>query len=415
MGHIDWPRTDNRASLTMNTPQFRSEYLNLALDYINRAHGLIDWVMISNWSKHLSGLCLLSSDQSINVTNGFNELHSRITSCEYISPYFGGDHLIFIDGELADGLVSGKESRFNIDYSIGFDLNVVAELRTLCFKKSSSGSRDKLLDILRHKVKYTLNTDHIGYLLEEFSHSGSFSASNNRPLESLAALKMLDHLKWDGCDHDSISFDCSEKHAREIALSIINDDRLKAVIQTALPRQMLLNALLLKINLNVRKRLSPIDSYRDILKLCVLDFGVVAKMELYFVYQIIFSPTCRDFAFPIYQTTGDRLKKIRGMSWDLQVFRLHETLITMQSTGRFFIPYYATFDKKFRALQKAFPLKHVLFDRGTKEIISLFYDEEQFAMTTNEAMAGLARVRRGLPDIKTIHATVMSLESQITD
>ena len=321
----------------MNTPQFRSQSLNIALEYLNRSHGQINCGMISHWSRHLPGLCLLSADHSINVANGFDELHRRITSCEYISPYFGGDHLVFIDGELSDGLTSGKESFFHIDYSIGFDLNVVAELRALCFKKGSAGSRDKLLDILRHKVKYTLNTDHIGYLFEEFSHSGSFSSINNRPLESLAALKMLDHLKWDGGDDRNISFDCSESHARDIAISIIKDDRLITVIQTAIPRQMLLNALLLKTHLNVRKNLSPIDNFRDVLKLCVLDFGVVAKMELFFVYQIVFSSTCRDFSFPIYQATADRAKKIRGMSWDLQVFRLHETLITMQGTGRFFI------------------------------------------------------------------------------
>jgi hypothetical protein len=54
------------------------------------------------------------------------------------------------------------------------------------------------------------------------------------------------------------------------------------------------------------------------------------------------------------------LKELRGMSWDLMLFRVMERIATIPGEGDFLIPYFLSFDKKMVQLFDLFPLKAIL-------------------------------------------------------
>jgi hypothetical protein len=313
-------------------------------------------------------------------------------TCALVTSLFNGSGLLFYSDRIYRDMQEGV-APILLDFSIGLDKNVCENMR--CYINNTGFSREaemlRLLQLVRGG-KMEFNYDFMAYLVEEYEHM--FVPNNDRPFNTLYALKVLDHLEQRTLE--SFPRISVEPRTHEYALSAAHEtlafflaNGSLAVMQEQ--RQVgylvLLKALLLHWSGKTAEA-----ALGDVAKFCLEEFGKFPKRELYFAWKLLGGDgKHHNFFAPAVQRTHTSLKRLKGISWDLTMLRWAEMMSSSQrqhpqGVPDFFVPFVASTDQKFREMVAACPLKAIIIDRKNKMLNSIFSDEFQFQLCVQENM-----------------------------
>ncbi|WP_423762133.1 hypothetical protein [Burkholderia sp. NLJ2] len=324
--------------------------------------------------------------------------------CPLLKSFFDGTGLLFYTDDIYQQSLNGK-APIKIDFSISLDKNVTDAIRLFVEGKQPSQPQNlyKLLHLACGRGERSFNFDYLAYLSEEFEH---FSVKgNNRPIQTLKALKKLDHFAPGALD---------EPPGKPIFT--VSDDEIDTIVQDTLDttvfsqpmhflqtRRLATYVVLLKAALlNWHGQHSePVQALEELVSFSLETLGKFPKAEIYFAWKLLGGAgEVPQFFTPVTQPTLKSLERLRSMSWDLTLFRMAELLsATPRSIGTnnadFFVPFVASYDSKFREMVDACPLRAIVIDYAFKVVNLVFRDELQFQLDLSTASE---RVMRKLND-----------------
>jgi hypothetical protein len=314
-------------------------------------------------------------------------------ACPLVTSLFNGSGLLFYSDRIYRDMEQGA-AQIMLDFSIGLDKNVCENLRCYVNNKGFSKIEEmrRLMHLMRGSGENGFNYDFLAYLVEEYEHM--FVLGNDRPFDTLYALKVLDHLDQTALARfPSISVTPSTRDyalaaAQEtLAFFLANGSLASMQEQRQVGYLVLLKALLL----HWAGKTADV-TLGELTRFCIEEFGKFPKREIYFAWKLLGGDgnQYRFFA-PAVQRTQASLKNLRGISWDLTMLRWAELMSSSQrrhSQGvpDFFVPFVASTDQRFRDMVAACPLKAIVIDRKGKMLNSIFYDEYAFQACVHEQM-----------------------------
>lgn len=351
--------------------------------------------------------------------------------CPLVKSLFDGSGLLFYSDEVYKATLAGKAEIYS-DFTISFDKNIAEEVRRFVAGKQCSKPDElyKLLLLTRGSVKNGFNYDFLSYLVEEYEQF--LQTHNDRPFNTLLALKTLDYLQPDalenfpGKPNTRVSADVIAQDAYNTLNSIVFTEDMK-YLQL---KYKAMYAILLKAMLNKWKDIgSPFDRLIETCKFSLEIIGKFSKMELYFAWKLLGGDGVKHAFFdPVSTPKKKSLAAMRGIAWDLSMFRMSETMagFNRKIEGRrpdFFVPFLASLDGKFHKMLDACPLKAIIVSPKLQSINCIFRDEMMFQEAINEdtnilrdIVGDSALQRRRMsaginPEI--IHRSITELEAEV--
>lgn len=126
---------------------------------------------------------------------------------------------------------------------------------------------------------------------------------------------------------------------------------------------------------------------KEIIEFSLEKLGKFAKKEFYLACKLFKYGENLRFFNPISQPSKKILSKAKGMSWDFLSIEYQSTLAcNLSHSGRFFVPFFASFDNRFVEFRKACPIKCMLFDDSNGEAHTYFNDELEFNQDISDAI-----------------------------
>ena len=315
-------------------------------------------------------------------------------ACPLVTSLFNGSGLLFYSDRIYRDMKTGP-APIMLDFSIGLDKNICENLH--CYVKNKSFSKERemfqLLQLMRGAGAADFNYDFLAYLVEEYEHM--FVPGNERPFNTLYALKVLDHMNADilasfpriSVDQETHDYALNAAH-ETLAFFLTNGSLAAMQEQRQVGYLVLLKALMLHW-----AGMAAGDALAELVKFCLHEVGKFPKREIYFAWKLLGGDGHHyGFFAPAVQRTHASLKRLKGMSWDLTMLRWAELMSSSQrkhaqGTPDFFVPFVASTDQKFREMVKACPLKAIVIDRRNKMLNSVFSDEFQFRICLEESLA----------------------------
>ncbi|MFC3853996.1 hypothetical protein ACFOSD_14550 [Salinispirillum marinum] len=329
-------------------------------------------------------------------------LDSIENECPAVSKYFGAPGLLFYDDELYETTKRDGFAKFPLDYSVSFDTQVAEAFRV--YEEGKKVADWEWFVKLVQLVKVgdgQFNFDYTFYIVEDLVHT--YDESNLRPFNTIRALKRLDHLDEQAFADDprNPKFNGDRASAgRQAAEAIYSFQESKEIQQSLVRRKglklVLMRAMLLRWE---AKR----NHHENLLKLVAYSvdcLGRFGKMELYFAWKLLKHGDKHRFFGSLLQPSDVAMEKINGMSWDLFSLRHQETMASNSQHGMFYIPFIATFDRRFKELFAACPIRCMLVDDRYKRTNVIFFDELEFFADLNLALDEATKSRLSNTDAK---------------
>lgn len=136
------------------------------------------------------------------------ELGLSVSSSEYVTPFFEGPRAFFMSaGSSIQARLTGGRSNALIDFSLSFDSNFAEKMRAAIAGESIQPvDRGRVNEILMLKARNrNVQFDVLPFLIENTRLTRD-NPGNERPLNTLIAFRMLDHLDWDAFQDDPSRF-----------------------------------------------------------------------------------------------------------------------------------------------------------------------------------------------------------------
>jgi len=133
------------------------------------------------------------------------DLELGLHHCEYVTPVFEGPRAQFISRHTSlQSRLTGGSSGVLLDYSIAFDSNFAEKLRAMIHGEAvQAADRDRIVAVLKLRAHNPrVQFDVIPFLMEN-ARLAREDRNNERPLNTLVAFRMLDHLDWDAFRDDT--------------------------------------------------------------------------------------------------------------------------------------------------------------------------------------------------------------------
>lgn len=317
-------------------------------------------------------------------------------ACPMVRSFFDGRGLLFYTDEIYRKTLEGGAA-FHFDFSVSLDKNVAEAFRCFAARKGYSKPEEfyRLMLLLKGRGEHSFNFDYFSYLIEEMEH---FDVPNNRrPLETLTALKRFDHLASDAlrAPPGSPEFLMSHSEGEAVARAAL-DGVMKTLsaLELQVEHRGIYVILLKAMHLRWRKRASPLDSLAEIVQFSLEVLGKLAKFEIYLAWKFLGGAgAVPEFFAPVLDPRASALKALKGMSWDVTMFRVAEKFSAMQRhDGRikadFFVPLVASFDEKFKQLMQACPLRAIVMSPATDFVNMIFRDQMRFEFALRDVLEG---------------------------
>ncbi|WP_175760747.1 MULTISPECIES: hypothetical protein [Burkholderia] len=336
--------------------------------------------------------------------------------CPLLKSFFDGSGLLFYTDDIYQKSLTGN-APINMDFSVGLDKNVTDAIRLFVEGKQPSQPHNlyTLLHLVCGRGERSFNFDYFAYLSEEFEHFAK--EGNNRPIQTLRALKKLDHFAPGALDESPGKpiFTLSEGEIDTIVQHMLDPAVLGAGMRHLQTRRLVTYAVLLKAALLSwrGKHRKPVQALEELVMFSLETLGRFPKTDVYFAWKLLGGAgEVPRFFTPVTQPTSKSLERLRSMSWDLTLFRMAElSSATPRTIGThqadFFIPFVATYDGKFRDLVSACPLRAIVIDYSFKAVNLVFRDEMPFQL---DLQAASERVMHQLNDP---HASARRLHSDL--
>lgn len=300
----------------------------------------------------------------------------------YLRPLFAYDNLHFLDQRIAEDQIFRCESPLNIDITVEFDTNVASYVEGFVENKATT-NREMVKEVLDFVIKTKeVNFGYNFYALENAQgfFNGGQVPSIRRNLKAIMKLDYMDRERYQ--KSGEITLKVTDKE-----LDVKTDEKLhnlydwpyrEGLEAEFIPINEMLYLLLLKIveieHRGKRRRLDvKVEELYEFmhfeLKTLLVREAIIAlnyfknRSRLTFFGRINSKPK---------EKGPELLKELRGMSWDLMLFRVLERIATMPGQGDFLIPYFLSFDKKMVQLFDLFPLKALLASDAGAQMLPLW-------------------------------------------
>lgn len=328
------------------------------------------------------------------------DLGLGLQPCEYVIPIFEGPRAWLMSRHTAvQSRLENGRSLVMLDYSLGFDSNFADKLKALINGRNvGQADRDRVTAVLKLKaINPRVQFDVVPFLCEN-TRLDRDDSDNNRPLETLIAFYMLDHLDWPAFLADSTQFkfdtDIGELRRRlrpkaENVLSSLHSSS-EVLIQEA--RAMGTQALLLRFaalwqtHKGDRKLV-----LRDLLDFSIFELGALPITELTLIWRGTLERQVMPFFGPLINPSVKTLKSSRGMAWDLTHLRSLQDTARKSAYGSFFIPYFVSLDERWRDLLRLNPIKIMMIDDARRAICFGRSMEVEFQFLINQVMSDHAK------------------------
>lgn len=316
------------------------------------------------------------------------ELGLSVTSSEYVTPFFEGPRAFFMSaGASIQARLTGGRSNALIDFSLSFDSNFAEKMRAaIAGEKIQQVDRDRVNEVLMLKARNrNVQFDVLPFLIENTRLTRD-DPRNERPLNTLIAFRMLDHLDWDAFRDDPSRFifdaPCEELKAslRPEAMAFQSELQTSGDVIRHEARNAGTQALLLRFARLWHEKRKPDKSriLRELLRFSIHHLGHIPLTELHLVWSGMTSESGAPFFGPITGRSKTMLEDVRGMAWDMTLLRVLEKNATASRLGSFFIPYFVSIDRRWRHLLRLNPVRIMLIDDAHRRVLFARADELAF-------------------------------------
>jgi hypothetical protein len=194
--------------------------------------------------------------------------------------------------------------------------------------------------------------------------------NNRRPLNTLVAFKMLDHLDWQAFHADPTQFRFNapiedlrerlEPQAEDFLTSLHASPLVLKREAMALGTQ----ALLFRFaNLwHATRKPDARAVLSGLVEFSILELGWLPLSELTLIWSAINTKQIAPFVGPIINPSTEFRKKVSGMAWDMTHLRALQDAARQTELSSFFIPYFASLDARWRELLRLNPIRIMLVD-----------------------------------------------------
>ncbi|WP_029921964.1 hypothetical protein [Nevskia soli] len=314
----------------------------------------------------------------------------------YVTPILEGPRAFFMSPSVSvQARHTGGKSAVAIDYSLSFDSNFAEKLRAVLSGEGIQAvDRARVIEVLTLKAKNPrVQFDVLPFLYENVRLVRE-NAANYRPINTLIAFRMLDHLDWAAFQHDPGRFQFSApaeslmislRSDAETFLSNLYNDR--SIVQheaKCLGIQALLLCFARLWRRFGRRQVSRI--LHDLLAFGIDRLGAVPATELNLIWSGIRGREVSSFFGPIINPSPKMLKSVRGMAWDMAHVRLMEQVAQVTREGSFFVPYFVSMDERWRNLLRLNPIRlMVLNDMLGSKLCARVHEQEFQELLYNTA------------------------------
>lgn len=316
------------------------------------------------------------------------ELGLNVSSSEYVTPFFEGPRAFFMSAGLSvQTRLTGGQSSPLIDFSLSFDSNFAEKVRAaIAGENIQQVDRNRVNEILMLKARNrNVQFDVIPFLIENTRLTRD-APHNERPLNTLIAFRMLDHLDWDALrdDPSGFLFDAPYEELkaslRPEAEAFLSELQASELVTHHEAKSAGTQALLLRFAQLWHEECKP-DKRRilgELLRFSIHKLGAIPLTELHFIWSGMTSELGSPFFGPITGRSKKMLEEIRGMAWDMTLLRVLENTATASQSDSFFIPYFVSIDRRWRHLLRLNPVSLMLVDDTQGRALFARTDELDF-------------------------------------
>ncbi len=346
---------------------------------------------------------LLYATDNINSNFGGIYLSEIEESCPAITRFFNASGLLFYDDELYEANTKHESVAFPLEYSVSFDTQVAEAFRIYEGGKSVSDWDwfYQLVMLVKGREDNSFNFDYTFYMIEDLVHT--LDLSNMRPFETVRALKRFDYLDIGSFRNNPKKpvFNIDRIQSGRKAAEAISSFQNSKEIQDSLARRKGLKLILMKgMQLRWLDKKDYIKNLEKLVTYTIDHLGRFAKLELYFAWKLMKHGEEYRFFGHLMQKSKKAIEKLSGMSWDLYSLRHQETMASKSYKARFYVPFIASFDRRFKELIEACPIRCMLVDERDKRISLIFFDDSEFFQDINKAITDSDRNRLSDPQEK---------------
>jgi hypothetical protein len=317
-----------------------------------------------------------------------------VSSSDYVTSFFEGPRAFFMSaGTSVQAGLTGGRSNVLIDFSLSFDSNFAEKLRAVIAGENiQQADRDRVIEILMLKARNRhVQFDVMPFLIEN-TRLARDEPSNERPLNTLIAFRMLDHLDWDAFQNapGRFVFDASYEDLKALlrrdAEAFLAELQASEQINHHEAKSAGTQALLLRFAQlwhEERKR-DKNRILRELFRFSIHKLGAIPLTEMRLIWNGMTSHQGSPFFGPIMGRSPEMLQKIRGMAWDMTLLRFMEQIATVSQVGSFFIPYFVSMDRRWRDLLRLNPVRLMLIDDAHRRVLFARTDELEFQRVLGE-------------------------------
>lgn len=317
-----------------------------------------------------------------------------VSSNDYVIPFFEGPRAFFMSaGTSVHARLTGDRSNVLIDFSLSFDSNFAEKLRALIAAENiQQADRDRVIEILMLKARNRhVQFDVMPFLIEN-TRLARDDPSNERPLNTLIAFRMLDHLDWHAFQNDPsrFAFDASYEDLKALlrpdAEAFLAELQASEHIAHHEAKSAGTQALLLRFARLWHEECKRDKNriLRELLRFSIHKLGSIPLTELRLIWSGMTSNQGSPFFGPIMGRSPEMLRKIRGMAWDMALLRVMEQIATASNVGSFFIPYFVSMDHRWRHLLRLNPVRLMLIDDANRRVLFARAEELEFQRMLGE-------------------------------
>jgi len=324
------------------------------------------------------------------------ELGLSLSSSEYVTPFYKGPRAFFMSaGASIQARITGGRSSALIDFSLSFDSNFAEKMRAAIAGESiQQVDRNRVDEILMLKARRRGVQFDVQPFLIENTRLTRDDPRNERPLNTLIAFRMLDHLNWDAFLDDPTNFvfkvprEELEDALRPEAEAVLSKLQASAQVVQHEAKSAAIQALLLRFARlwHEKRKRDKKRILNELLRFSIHNLGFIPRTELHLIWSGMTSELGSPFFGPITGRSKTMLDDVRGMAWDMTLLRVLEQNATSSPLGSFFIPYFVSIDRRWRNLLRLNSVSVMLIDDADRRVLFARTDELEFQRVLQEGM-----------------------------
>ncbi len=353
---------------------------------------LLAWSMLQGKFSDLTGFVCLEDYKRNSLPVSIKKYTKE--PIDFLVPYFETEHIYFLDDKLLTTMFESNGVDFEIDYTLMFDSNVATYINKLVRGEPLGNIQNKVEALVGEILHDDLNFDFLFYKLENIKNILPVLRGLNqskikfwrllnkefrRNLVSLQIFRSIDcdeyrrtsntipTFTYRAAARKAINF-CYDFYASKNGKSYVNN--------FVLIQRMILLQLIGMVKIQISSNRSPKNKMADYFKYIDSVVGGYFEREAVVAHKYFSNRKDVGILGKI-QKGGPRvglLKKLDNIAWDMVAPRFMESLISSlgeDEDKRYFVPFFLTFDKKLKELFSLFPVKGVIYSRGSGNLIPI--------------------------------------------